>query len=391
MSIDRIKENQAVIERIESFLITGYDSNPEFNSALNGDAPINIRSVKDAQASYNYEISEILYWVDRASYLDELESWHGEQIRSNHSLAIEFLEESHQEAVLRDLVGAIRKRRVAPFIGAGVSVAAGYPLWGRALNMLLAKHQMAGLDVAAIESALGRFDFLDAAQKLYEQSPKGVDNFIHTEFRLKNDDEPEAKKGYPYLIELLPRLSSGCVVTTNFDKLIETFLREGDRSLVDGCMLGDKQGIEFVQRLLSGDRCILKLHGEHSRPDTHVFTREQYERAYGVDFDFSKELPKALRQIYISNSLLFVGCSLEQDRTLDLFAHVIASKQFEIPKHFAFLADPQDGRTKQAKENRLLELNIQPIWYQVENHDHSMLTRLVELAVDMAERKVNLK
>ncbi|MCK3837720.1 MULTISPECIES: SIR2 family protein [Pseudomonas] len=391
MSIDRVKENQAVIERIESFLTTGYESNPEFNAVLNGEAPISIRSLKDQKASYSYEVGEILYWVDRASYLDELESWNGEQIRSNHSLAIAFLEESHQEAVLRDLVDAIRKRRVAPFIGAGVSSAAGYPLWGSALKMLIAKHRLAGLEVTAIEAAIDRFDFLEAAQQLYEQLPKGVDNFIHTEFRLKNDDEPEIKKGYPYLIELLPRLSSGCVVTTNFDKLIETFLREGDRSLVDGCMLGDKQGIEFVHRLLNGDRCILKLHGEHSRPDTHVFTREQYERAYGAAFDFSKELPKALRQIYISNSLLFVGCSLEQDRTLDLFAHVIASKQFEIPKHFAFLPDPKNGPLKQAKENRLLELNIQPIWYRVEEHDHSMLTLLVDLAVDMAERKVSLK
>jgi hypothetical protein len=70
---------------------------------------------------------------------------------------------------------------------------------------------------------------------------------------------------------------------------------------------------------------------------------------------------------------------------------VIASKQFEIPKHFAFLPDPQNGPLKQAKENRLLELNIQPIWYRVEEHDHSMLTLLVDLAVDMAERKVSLK
>lgn len=391
MSIDSIKENQAVIERVESFLKTGYDANSDFNSALNGDAPINIKGLKNEQADYSYEVSEILYWVDRSTYLDEFESWSGEQVRSTHAEAISFVTDSHQEAVLRDLVGAIRKRRVAPFIGAGVSSAVGYPLWGNALGILTERHRLAGHDMSAVEDALKRDDYLEAAQLLYSQTPRGVENFIHTEFRLKNDDEPESKKGYPYIVELLPKLSSGCVVTTNFDKLIETYLRNGDHSLVDGCMLGDKQGIEFVQRFLNGDRCILKLHGEHSQPATHVFTRDQYERAYGAEFDFSKELPKALRQIYISSSLLFIGCALEKDRTLELFTHVMASKQFEVPKHFAFLPDPQNGPGRQAKENRLLELNIHPIWYQAQGLDHSMLTKLIDLAVDIAERKVTLK
>lgn len=390
MSIDRIKENQAVIERVESFLQTGYDANADFNSALNGEAPINIKGLKNEQTDYSYEVSEILYWVDRATYLDEFESWNGEQVRSTHAEAINFVTDSHQEAVLRDLVGAIRKRRIAPFIGAGVSSTAGYPLWSSALQALMEKHRLADHDMNAVEAALAKADYLEAAQLLYLQSPRGVENFIHTEFRLKNDDEPEVKKGYPYIIELLPKLSSGCVVTTNFDKLIETCLGDG-RSLFDGCMLGDTQGIEFVQRFLNGERCILKLHGEHSQPATHVFTSAQYARAYGVEFDFSKKLPKALRQIYISSSLLFIGCSLETDRTLELFAHVMASKQFEVPKHFAFLPDPQNGPGRQAKENRLLELNIHPIWYQAQGRDHSMLTKLVDLAVDIAERKVTLK
>lgn len=387
MSIDRVKENQAVIERVESFLQTGYDSNEDFNSALDGDNPIKIKSLKDAETDYSFEVSQILYWVERETYLDELESWNGELIRSKHADAIAFLKASHQEAEFRDLVEAIRKRRIAPFIGAGVSYELGYPLWGKALDMIRGLHLSAGLDVAAVEEALKNYNYLEAAQLVYDLAPLKVENFINTEFRLKHDGDQAEPDAFPAVIRNLPRLSSGCVVTTNFDKLIEEFLRlQGS----DGCMYGDKQGIEFVQRLLKGDRCILKLHGDHARPDTHVFTRGQYEQAYGAQFNFSKELPKALRQIYISNSLLFIGCSLEQDRTLELFAHVKASREFEIPKHFAFLADPQNGPQKQAKENHLLQLDIHPIWYKADDK-HSLLPLLIDLAADMAERKVSLK
>jgi hypothetical protein len=289
------------------------------------------------------------------------------------------------------MVEAVRKKKTAPFIGAGVSCDVGYPLWGRALEILMDKHERAGYDVADVKAAIAKYDYLLAAQLLHNQSPVTVASFVRTEFRLKYDGEPVSQNVFPAIIRLLPRLSSGCVVTTNFDRLVEEFLKREKGSLVDGCMSGQEQGHEFIRRLLKGDRCVLKLHGDHERPDTHVFTRDQYVDAYGEEFNFTKKLPRALRQIYIGNSLLFIGCSLEQDRTLDLFLQVKQSNHFEIPSHFAFLADPDDGPRKQAKENRLQEININPIWYRANGHDHSLLTQLIELAVDMAESRVSLK
>ena len=87
--------------------------------------------------------------------------------------------------------------------------------------------------------------------------------------------------------------------------------------------------------------------------------------AYGDPLDFTKPLPKSLRQIFVSHSLLFLGCALEGDKTLELFDNVVQKADFEIPNHFAILPEPTAGssETKSQKESRLLKLKIHPIWY----------------------------
>ena len=83
---------------------------------------------------------------------------------------------------------------------------------------------------------------------------------------------------------------------------------------------------------------MLKLHGDASQPDTYVFTEEQYRQGYGEgEIDFRLQLPKALRQVYVSHLLLFLGCSLAQDKIMDLFKQVKDEGQFVIPEHFALL------------------------------------------------------
>jgi hypothetical protein len=144
----------------------------------------------------------------------------------------------------------------------------------------------------------------------------------------------------------------------------------------------------FFSRLVKGERCILKLHGDARDSKTYIFTTTQYDSAYGNPHDFSTPLPKALRQIYISNSLLFLGCSLEQDRTLDLFHTVVASGDYEIPRHFAVVEQPPSGKLKQQKESRLLKLNIQPIWYPEGRHEH--VEKLLTLLIDVAENRISL-
>ena len=152
--------------------------------------------------------------------------------------------------------------------------------------------------------------------------------------------------------------------------MIETVYYEKNKPFNDGYMYGIQEH-NFFHHLVSGGRCLLKLHGDCLNPATQIFTTDQYNKAYGddEDIDFSKILPKALRQIFVSNSLLFLGCSLHKDRTLQLFEKVIMSNQYHIPDHYAFLEAPEGGDTK-SREYELANLKIMPIWYPFGTHEH---------------------
>ncbi|MBV1929029.1 MAG: SIR2 family protein [Gammaproteobacteria bacterium] len=394
MPIEKVKQSAELIKQVELFLENGLNDNESFNTALDGEDVIAIRSLQDHEQTYHYKASEVLYWVDRTVYLDELDNWNGEQLKEIHAEAIQHVSESNQEAVFSDLVGLIKRKKVAPFVGAGISAAAGYPSWESALRQL--GEQLTNIDNDDVEQLISENKFLRLAQELHDASSIQLNNHVHTTFRVKPAIEANRSR-IPEVIQLLSRLCSGAMVTTNFDTLIEDWFKSKGAPEFDGFLFGLQQDSNFIQKLLKGDRCLLKLHGDASQSSTYVFTEEQYRQGYGEnEIDFRLQLPKALRQIYISHSLLFLGCSLVHDKTMQLFKHVKEEGQFVIPEHFALLAQSlkADGEIdfehKQVTEDRLLEIGIRPIWYS-SNDNHKMLTQLLELAVNVAENRVALR
>lgn len=393
MPIEKVKKSAELIKQVEVFLENGLKDNEDFNGVLDSGDLIQIRSLQDHDQIYEYKASEVLYWVDRTVYLDEFDNWNGVQLKEMHSEAIKHIDESNQEAVFSDLVNLIRRRKVAPFVGAGISAAAGYPGWGSALRDLGRK--LVEVDDNEVEQLLANEEYLSLAQTLANASPVQLENHVRTTFRVKANIETD-RNHIPKVIQLLPRLCSGAMVTTNFDTLIEDWCKSKGAPEFDGFLLGLQQNSNFVQKLLKGDRCLLKLHGDASQPDTYVFTEDQYRQGYGErEIDFRLQLPKALRQVYVSHSLLFLGCSLAQDKTMDLFKQVKDEGQFVIPEHFALLAEPRkadgkiDGQVKQKTEDRLYGIGIRPIWYSGDDN-HAMLVKLLELAVEVAENRVGL-
>lgn len=378
MDIKKIRENKLIIERVEEALQTAYNSNNEFNAALNTAGTVSFQGLKDPEQEYSFLPSEILYWVERETYFDELDQWDGKREVERHFDAVNYIKTTDQAATFLDLVDAIKLRRIAPFVGAGLSQACDYPGWGDALKKIAAK--LEGVDVDDVSPLLETYDYLAAAQVLHNASAAQVNHFIKTEFRQR----PSAIRG-PAL--LLPELSKGCIVTTNFDTIIEDIFSQNNQGL-DGYMYGMQPGNNFVQRLLRGERCILKLHGDARQENSYVFTENQYTQAYGEPLSFQKQLPRALRQIYISNSLLFLGCSMEHDKTLELFKSVIDEAAFEIPDHFAVLVKPSTVEEKARKEDRLLGLKIRPLWYEPDGNDHSLLEKILRYALAVAKRQI---
>lgn len=385
MDIKHLRESKAIVDKVEDVLQLAYSTNDHFNSVLDDADPLSIRSLRDPKHTFQYKPSEVMFWADREAYLDELAHWEGRRESDLHDAAIGYIKSSDQMPVLLDLVDAIRLGRVAPFVGAGLSRPCGYPMWGEALGKMAQK--LDGLEVDDIRPLMERYDYLQAAEVLHAAAADEVNHFIKTEFR-------QRASGSQGPVTLLPELSEGCVVTTNFDTVIEDLFEERGRPL-SGYMYGMQPGNAFVQRLLRGERCILKLHGDARQENTYVFTQSQYATAYGEPLTFQNPLPRALRQIFISHSLLFLGCSLEQDKTLDLFKSVVEEAAFEIPDHFALLNRPASPQARAHKEKRLLSHKIRPLWFDTPPGpdgvpDFSLLEQILSLAIAVARGRVSL-
>lgn len=377
--------------------------NEEFHAALNGDEPLSVKglsAVGDEPNDYFVDTSEVLFWHDPTAYIDELERWEDQKVLGTYAETREYIVNSDQANVFKRLIESIKRKRISPFVGAGLSAPCGFPLWGAALSKVTRKLEgVSKSDQGAMLPALeyleevkqriDNWEYLDAAQLLYENHRTHIERFVLDTFdgaHSKNIEGPA---------RLVPKLSDGCIITTNFDELIEkAFLQEN--KAIEGYMHGTQSQNQFASKLIQGERCILKLHGNFNSPESYIFSKSQYDDAYGNgSLDYTKPLAKILRQIFISHSLLFLGCSLEKDRTLELFIDVVDSNTFDIPPHFALLPDMDEHNEKLAKEELLMRAKIQPIWYATTTNedgtqDHSQLNELLAFSIDCASGKASV-
>lgn len=111
---------------------------------------------------------------------------------------------------------------------------------------------------------------------------------------------------------------------------------------------------------------IVKLHGDILRPAHCILSKNQYDRAYGVKrLDMTLPIPKLLSYYYRNSSLLFLGCSLNKDRTMEVFQAV--KKQDEnsdIPQHFSIEQAPEDEQKLVERNAQLSSLGITAIWFE---------------------------
>lgn len=367
MSDHEDQESQFIQEAVR-LLNEEYEGSQEFNESFDRDEPLRIGRLE-------FPKSKALFWLDRRAYYEEQATWANEILQEQHEECLSLLHENERIRPFRELADSIARQRIVPFVGAGLSQPMGMPLWGTAMRRL--HDRIHSSNDPAISALIDQGRYLDAAQILAEHSQVLTENFLQTTYRVQS---------VVGAAKLLPRIAHGCIVTTNFDDAIEEVFKLNDVKF-DGYMHGRQQN-NFFSRLVRGHRCLLKLHGDADDPQTYVLTKAQYLEAYEEPLNFQRSLPKALRQIYISNTLLFLGCSLEKDWTLELFKKVKQQSEYEIPHHYAFISTPNSAQEKQQKAASLLELNIQPIWYPAGEHDY--VEKLLTLAIDIADKRISL-
>jgi hypothetical protein len=181
----------------------------------------------------------------------------------------------------------------------------------------------------------------------------------------------------------LPQLAAGPVITTNFDHVLEEAFKQANAQFER-----EVWGVnaEMATRALNQNRrFVLKIHGDAEDSTNRILTKNDYLKYYdGVDgsgIDFSLPLPSLLQQMLVGRPLLFLGCSLNQDRTIAVLKEV--SSNFRFIAHYAVVEQPASAEHFHERPRFLSNHNIRPIWYYSGRHE------LIEPLLAYIAEKVN--
>lgn len=281
---------------------------------------------------------------------------------------------------LNDLLTSVKRRQIIPFIGAGYTAGI-YPLWR---NLILSwARELGDAPFLTIQTLVESGDLEAAASKLVEiKGEYTVKNDLLLTFG-KNTLDKAAASISPERAGL-SRAFQGPILTTNYDRIIERIYSDSGTPLEIIYPYIGEQRAKAMRILQQGQSALFKLHGDCEDPDNVIFTSESYKRAYGGSpaIGNGPTLVDILSRAFKRNQALFLGCSLESDRTLK-----VLSSNNENLWHYALVELPLTTKNKRRpfsphltingevdglyldKSNRLMErFHIRPIWYPSGEH-----------------------
>ncbi len=315
-----------------------------------------------------YKGVDILNFAGPEAYKQVFQEWLREEwLPSRRERRDELLKLHANETHYADLCKIVASGGAIPFVGSGMSVPTGMPTWAGFLRAVRLKSPTFTAD--ALEDCLRQGQYEEAASRISGCMP-------HQLFKACFDEhfyalEPDDVDGP---VRLLPLLFQFTVVTTNFDAILEAVYTSNSKPFQS--VLHASLVENFRRECLNGRHCLLKIHGHHDTTSGRVLLRDEYERFYHPDSSGRRELALLFQR----GGLLFLGCSLEQDRTMTLLKE-LADADRSMPRHYAFLKLP-DPELVTAREHFLAERNIFPIWFDGD-HTPDIEALLVGLADDL--------
>ncbi len=278
--------------------------------------------------------------------------------------------EISKDHLIKQLYKAITTEELAAFIGAGLSMPAGFRSWK---EMLREPAEEISLDVDREE-----YDLVSLAQ--FYCNSKGrtnVDNLITENFAsLKNPTENH---------NLLAQLPITTFWTTNYDKLMEKALENNNKL----------PNIKTVDEQLRGtnhpfDAIVYKMHGDVTHPNSAVITRSDYEN-YGFDDD-RRLFREVLEGDLLTKTFLFLGFSFSDPS----FNYVIARLRVLLEEkgtrsHYCIMKREESSGDEKSYAQIKQELQIQDLKrYGICTcliEDYSEITKILNSLVNKYRRK----
>ncbi|MCL2476580.1 SIR2 family protein [Candidatus Bathycorpusculum sp.] len=245
---------------------------------------------------------------------------------------------------LKGLLTNKQKAKVVPFVGAGLSADFGFPTWTAFLKE--------GFEIKKKKMPEKTSYLVIAEQLRYEMGKDEFYAFVRRKFSRDIDKSKIARKAVSFLPKLFPSL----IVTTNFDRLLEQIHPKNPPVAYP-----QKNGPLLSYALEKENPLIFKIHGSVEIAEDIIFTKDAYDDEYAQETD----LVKGLHRCFSEDIFLFLGCSLEQDKPLEIWKEMIPNLKDHI--HYAILPCKEEKCTQRREELRKQNINV--ILYPSGKHD----------------------
>ncbi|MGQ0647620.1 MAG: SIR2 family protein [Gemmatimonadaceae bacterium] len=253
----------------------------------------------------------------------------------------------------RDVIPAIasyaRAGRCALFAGAGLSRAVGYPDWRGLLERLITEAcppdtaATANSELSRLLAAGKLADVADQCREVLGRS----DLFSFLRRELSKPDTLPLKETHGSIV----KTPYSCIVTTNFDTLLEdAYGIWGARGVPKA-----PTGVELANHgtlLLDGAFFILKAHGSVTDEASIVFATEDYRRIIHANPAFQS----VMSAILMTNAVLFVGYSLSDPNFRLLMESQLTTFGTKSPPRYAVMEDV--GEYERALMERTMGLRV---------------------------------
>lgn len=260
----------------------------------------------------------------------------------------------------RIIYDAMENEQLVLFVGAGVSVDSGMPLWRDAISKIAEKMQL----------TIDQNDYLKVPQYYYNSRGKKEytqlmrDIFKYEDCLLPTD-----------LHKTLLDLNTSTIITTNYDHLIEKAVEENGQFI-----RVVSQDVDMPYR--KSKKELIKMHGDFEH-DNFVLKEDDYLN-YSRNF---KLIETYVKSIIGSKVVLFVGYSLNDPDVLHIISWVKDILKDDFQRAYLILTKSEPNSIER-DYFRNLGINIIYANELVEQHDIGHSQQLIEVIKFLKEKEV---
>jgi hypothetical protein len=254
-----------------------------------------------------------------------------------------------------DLKDALIKGRCAAFIGAGLSVGAGYPKWEALITTLITRAVSKGYIDAKKRGELEHMT--KTASKWLLVAQELTDSYGRATFHTELVTIFEAINAMPTAVhKLVTEIPFKFVVTTNYDQLIENAYFPKFNRIPKIFTHADVS--DFADSLWKQDFFILKAHGDLQKKSGIILT----ENDYRTIIYSSNGYRSLLATIFTTKTILFLGVSLNDPELQMLLSSLHDAFHGSGPYHYALVSSDEFNDTEATLWRK--NYNIQCILYK---------------------------